>query len=241
MIHLSYTNQGYCILKLNTQSLKTILNLVCMSAPHPLLHQLRFFPEPEFREELLLHGQVASFKKGDVIVKDGQYVKFLPIVLKGAIRVYQQKEDREILLYYVRAEETCTMSLAAAYFNNKSSSHGVVTEPTDVLIFPAELINRWQLKYPSWNKYVMHMFRSRYDELISSLEGVAFDHIPDRVWDYLQKKSKDESTQTIPISHQQLASELGTTRVVISRILKQFEKEKKVKLSRGSISMVHGR
>jgi CRP/FNR family transcriptional regulator len=208
-----------------------------MNSTDPLLHQLRFFPEPEFRDELLMHGQVVSFKKGDVIVKDGQYVKFLPIVLKGAIRVYQQKEDREILLYYVKAEETCTMSLAAAYFNNKSSSHGVVTEPTDVLIFPADLVHSWQLKYPSWNKYVMHMFRSRYDQLISSFEGMAFDHIPDRVLAYLQQKKATEENTVIHISHQQLAKELGTTRVVISRILKQFEKEKKLKLSRGSIEL----
>jgi len=197
---------------------------------------LKFFPEPEFREELVKYGQVNSFKKGDIIVRDGQYVKFLPIVLNGAIRVYQQKEDREILLYYVRAEETCTMSLAAAYFNNKSSSHGVVTEPTEVLIFPADLIYQWQSKYPSWNKYVIHMFRRRYDELINSFEGIVFDHIPDRVWDYL-KRAPLNTENHIHISHQQLAHELGTTRVVISRILKQFEKEKKIKLFRGYIEL----
>lgn len=209
-----------------------------MSTPvSTLFHQLRFFPEPEFREELL-HCQVSSFKKGDVIVKEGQYVKFLPIVLKGAIRVFQRKDDREILLYYVKAEETCTMSLAAAYFNNKSSSHGVVMEPTDVLIFPAEAINSWQLKYPSWNKYVMQMFRSRYDQLIGSFEALVFDHIPHRALNYLQQKSDAEQTPRITISHQQLASELGTTRVVVSRILKRFEKEKKVKLSRGVIELI---
>lgn len=206
--------------------------------PESHFNQLLFFPEPEFREELLLHGKFLSFNKGDVIVKDGQYVKFLPIVLKGSIRVYQQKEDREILLYYVKAEETCTMSLAAAYFNNKSSSHGVVMEPTDVLIFPADLVHNWQLKYPSWNKYVMHMFRSRYDQLISSFEGMAFDHIQDRVMEYLQKNTENTNTRIVQISHQQLAHELGTTRVVISRILKQFEKEKKVHLSRGSIKLI---
>jgi CRP/FNR family transcriptional regulator len=199
---------------------------------------LRCFPEPEFQEELLKHGQVATFKKGDVIVRDGQYVKFLPIVLKGAIRVFQQKEDREILLYYVKAEETCTMSLAAAYFNNKSTSRGVVTEPTELLIFPADLIHNWQLKYPSWNKYVMHMFRRRYDELISSFEGIVFDHIPHRVMEYLKRKGNSEETNQINISHQQLAHELGTTRVVISRILKQFERENKIKLSRGSIVLL---
>ena len=203
-----------------------------------LSKNLNFFPEAEFQKELLEHGKLVSLNKGDVIVKDGQYVRFLPIVLKGAIRVYQQKEDREILLYYVRAEETCTMSLSAAYFNNKSTSHGVAVEPTEIFVFPSELITSWQLKYPSWNKYVMRMFRSRYDELINSLERVAFDHINVRVMEYLKKKSEAEASQTLTLSHQSLAHELGTTRVVISRILKQFEREKKIKLSRRSISLV---
>ena len=203
-----------------------------------LSKNLNFFPEAEFQKELLEHGKLVSLNKGDVIVKDGQYVRFLPIVLKGAIRVYQQKEDREILLYYVRAEETCTMSLSAAYFNNKSTSHGVAVEPTEIFVFPSELITSWQLKYPSWNKYVMRMFRSRYDELINSLERVAFDHINVRVMEYLKKKSEAEASQTLNLSHQSLAYELGTTRVVISRILKQFEREKKIKLSRGSIALV---
>ena len=203
-----------------------------------LFKQLSFFAEPEFQQELLDNGKLLTLNKGDVIVKDGQYVRFLPIVIKGSIRVYQQKEDREILLYYVRAEETCTMSLAAAYFNNKSTSHGVAVEPTEVFVFPSELITSWQSKYPSWNKYVMRMFRSRYDELINSLERIAFDHIDVRVMEYLKKKSEMEESKTLTLSHQSLAHELGTTRVVISRILKQFERDKKIKLSRESIALV---
>src|SRR5476651_656925 len=187
-----------------------------MKTSDDLFKKLTFFKEPEFKNELLQHGELLTFNKGDIIVRDGQYVKFLPIVLKGAIRVFQQKEDREILLYYVKAEETCTMSLAAAYFNNKSTSHGVVTEPTELLIFPSSLIDQWQLKYPSWNKYVMHMFRRRYDELINSFEGIVFDHIPHRVLEYLKRKGHDEATKRINISHDHLARELGTTRVVIS-------------------------
>ncbi len=202
------------------------------------LKKLGFLADEALQEELFEHGQLVSMKKGDVIVRDGQYVKFLPIVIKGAIRVYQQKDEREILLYYVRAEETCTMSLAAAYFNNKSTSHGVVMEPTEVLIFPADYIMQWQLKYPSWNNYVMQMFRRRYDELISSFERIAFDHINVRVMEYLKKKSKTDTSSTINISHQNLAHELGTTRVVISRILKQFERENKIKLLRGSIELL---
>lgn len=208
-----------------------------MDTSSELLSKLSFFTEPELKEEILQSGQLASFNKGDVIVRDGQYVKFLPIVLEGSIRVYQQKGEREILLYYVRAVETCTMSLSAAYFNNKSTSHGMAMEPTEVLIFPASVLTRWQRMFPSWNKYVMHMFRLRYDELIGSFERVAFDHIDSRVLEYLQKKSQVEKTSILNLSHQNLADELGTTRVVISRILKQFEKEKRIKQLRGIIEL----
>ena len=203
-----------------------------------LLNKLSFFTEPGFKDELLKHGQIASFNKGDIIVRDGQYVKFLPIVLKGSIRVFQQSEDREILLYYVRADETCTMSLAAAYFNNKSTSHGVVTEPTDVLIFPASMIEQWQLKYPSWNRYMMQMFRTRYDQLINSFQGVAFENIDTRVMEYLKEAAKKENGKSVSLSHQQLADELGTTRVVISRILKDYERNNKIKLFRGRIELI---
>ncbi len=209
-----------------------------MIAANDFLQKIPFFYEPEFKNELLKHGKLVNLNKGDVIVRNGQYVKFLPIVLKGAIRVYQQKEDREIVLYYVRAEETCTMSLAAAYFNNKSTSHGIATEPTEILIFPAGQINEWQLKYPSWNKYVMHMFRKRYDELISSFEGIAFEHIDARVWSYLKNAAMNQKSSSIHLSHQQLAGELGTTRVVVSRILKGFERQKKIKLLRGQINIL---
>jgi CRP/FNR family transcriptional regulator len=129
------------------------------------------------------------------------------------------------------------MSLAAAYFNNKSVSHGVVMEDTEVLVFPAELIMAWQLKYPSWNQYVLQIFRKRYDELINSFEGLVFEHINVRVLEYLRRKSELEGSKIINTSHQNLADELGTTRVVISRILKQFEKEKKIKLLRGQVEL----
>jgi CRP/FNR family transcriptional regulator len=209
-----------------------------MENAQQFFNKLSFFKESLLKEELLQNGQLLSFKKGDVIVRNGQYVKFLPIVLQGAIRVYQQKDDREISLYYVRSGETCTMSLAAAYFNNKSISHGIVMEEnTEVLVFPSDLITKWQLQYPSWNQYVLQMFRKRYDELINSFEGVVFDHINVRILEYLKRKSLLEESKIVNISHQNLAKELGTTRVVVSRILKQFEKEKKIKLLRGQIEI----
>ncbi len=208
-----------------------------MENTYNLFEKLNFFSEPEFQDEILNNCRITSFNKGDVIVREGQYVKFLPIVIEGNIRVFQQNEDREVLLYYVRALETCTMSLAAAYFDNKSTSHGIVVQPAEVLIFPASLIMQWQLKYPSWNKYVMRMFRVRYDELINSFQNVVFEHIDVRVMEYLKKKSIENNNRTINLSHQNLADELGTTRVVISRILKHFENARKIKISRAAIEL----
>jgi CRP/FNR family transcriptional regulator len=202
-----------------------------------IVTSLKAFKEPALKEALLTHGQILHFQKGDTIVKIGQYVRFLPIVLKGSIRVFQQKEDREFSLYYVREGETCTMSLAAAYFNNKSVSHGVVMEPTELLIFPANFLTAWQLQFPSWNQYIIAMFRRRYDELINNFEGVVFEHMPVRIMEYLRRRVITDESRILNLSHQTIANELGTTRVVVSRILKQFEKEKKLKLLRGQIEI----
>ncbi|MEI6265982.1 MAG: Crp/Fnr family transcriptional regulator [Sphingobacteriia bacterium] len=205
---------------------------------HLLFSKLTHFKEAALKEELFAQAKFLSFNKGDVIVKEGQYVRFLPIVLSGAIRVFQQNAEREFSLYHVKSGETCTMSLAAAYFNNKSVSNGIVIEPTDVLVFPAAFITEWQLKYPSWNQFIITMFRKRYDEMINTFKGVVFEHINVRVLELLQRKVVENKSNTLLFSHQMIANELGTTRVVISRILKQLEKEKKVKLFRGYIEII---
>jgi CRP/FNR family transcriptional regulator len=114
----------------------------------------------------------------------------------------------------------------------------VVTEPAEVLVFPAEKITEWQLKYPSWNRYMMHMFRKRYDELINSFEDIAFEHIDFRVLRYLKYKALNGDGKSVNLSHQELAGELGTTRVVISRILKDYEHQNKIKLFRGRIEVL---
>ena len=196
---------------------------------------LKSFREPGLQDEMLNYGKVISARKGDVLIREGQRLDFLPIVIRGAVRVYREWEDREILLYYVKPEETCMMSLSSAYFNNISAANGVAIEDSEILVVPARLVSEWQLKYPSWNQYIIHTFRNRYDELLSSFKSVAFDPIHIRVKEYLLTRSKTGNTSRINISHQTLANELGTTRVVISRILKQFEQERFLKQYRGYV------
>lgn len=202
------------------------------------LFNLNKFSEKELQQSMANHGKVISVNKGDTIIREGDLLNFMPIVLSGSIRVYQQKEDREILLYYVRAGETCMMSLSSAYFNMKSAANGIAMENSEILVIPTYLISDWQLRYPSWNQYIIHTFRSRYDELLNIFGSVAFDPIANRIREYLRKVSHQEKSTRIKCSHQAIANELGTSRVVVSRILKQLEKEKKLKIKRGEIELL---
>ncbi len=208
-----------------------------MAPTKEVLRQIQWFTEPGLQEKILEHCQVLTFEKGDVIVREGEYVKVVPIVISGSIRVFQTKEDREILLYYVEPGQTCMMSLSACFYNNESPSQAVAVELTTVLTVPTRFIAEWQKEYASWNRFVIKTFRNRYDELLDTLERVAFDHVDQRVMAYLQFRASRQESDTVEISHQQLANELGTTRVVISRILKQFELEGKVALHRGRIQL----
>jgi CRP/FNR family transcriptional regulator, anaerobic regulatory protein len=202
-----------------------------------LFKKLKSFHEPELQREILSHGKIIKANKGDILIKEGQYLNFLPIVIKGLLRVYQEREDREILLYYVGPEQTCMMSLSSAYFDYNSAANGIAMETTEILVLPANVISEWQLKYPSWNKFVIRTFKSRYDELLAAFGNIAFKPIHIRVKEYIEDYVKNQNSRKIPLSHQSLANELGTTRVVISRILKQFELEKKIKLYRGYIQV----
>jgi CRP/FNR family transcriptional regulator, anaerobic regulatory protein len=202
------------------------------------LNELKLFTEPELRSEILKHGKIIKAEPGDLLIKEGQHLNFLPIVIRGKIRVYQQKDDREILLYYVGPQETCMMSLSAAYMDYNSAAYGMAAESSEILVLPAYLIAEWQLKYPSWNSYIIRTYKNRYDELLSSFGNVAFKPISTRLKEYLLAQAQSGNSKKVELSHQTLANELGTTRVVISRILKQFEKEKVLKLHRGSIELL---
>lgn len=198
---------------------------------------LPLFKEAELKSEI---ARVATFQKvpkGETLIRQGQYLKVLPIVISGAIRVFQTFEDREILLYYVRANETCIMSLTACLFNNESASYAITDSLTQVLYIPSDHITDWQTRYPSWNQFILAAYRNRYDELLHEFTDAVFKKMDERVLDYLRNYRDTHSVHTIPISHQALALELGTTRVVISRILKSFELEGLIGLHRGSITL----
>ena len=209
-----------------------------MTLTKDLFRQLKLFHEQSLQEEIIDRCELKTFSKGELIVREGQYVRILPIVISGSLRVYQSREEREILLYFVEANETCMMSLSACFFNSESPSNAVAMENSEILCIPSSMIIKWQKAYNSWNDFVIRTFRNRYDELLDSFESVAFHQIDKRLLSYLNARVARYKSHKIEISHQELANELGTTRVVVSRILKQLELEEIVELHRGYIKVV---
>lgn len=196
-----------------------------------LIKQLRI-TEQELQEELRENSTITTHEKGGFIIKNNQYIKVLKIVLQGKVRVYQENEDREILIYYLSAMETCTLSLSACFEDCKSTVNAIVEEDCVILNIPVRYIRDWNFKYKSWNTFTTKTFRESYNHLINQYSNLAFQPLKDRLLDYLVSKA---ANSIIKKSHQQLARELGTTREVISRLLKTLEKNNKLSLGQKEI------
>jgi len=204
-------------------------------------HLLEAFPllqRPELEQEILENSTMMTANTGDVIIREGQYLKVLPLLISGSLRVSQQADGREILLYYVQPGETCMMSLSSCFFNVKSPSQAVAESRCEILCVPTRFIKEWQRKYEQWNEFVIGTFQSRYNELLDLFSAVAFNSIETRLADYLRSCASRQNSGRIPVTHLAIANALGTTRVVVSRILKRFEHEGKVQLLHGSIRII---
>jgi len=209
-----------------------------MEASKSLLHIFPFLRIPELEEEIVKHSSILTVETGEVLIREGQYLKVLPLVISGSLRVVQRSEDREVLLYYVMPGETCIMSLSSCFFNIQSPSTAIADSRAEILNIPARFIKEWQRKYDPWNEFVIGTFQSRYMELLTSFNSVVFNNIDSRITDFLDQYVAKHQTNMIPVTHQALANALGTTRVVVSRILKKMEQEGSIELLRSSIRVI---
>lgn len=201
----------------------------------------KFFPaftEKGLREELLSHCQLHRFESKMTLMEQGQYVKVLPLVLNGTVKVIKEGDDKEILMYYIKRGESCIMSISACISNEKSQIKAITEEPTDILLVPYELVNDWLLKYPTWNSFVIASYKERFENMLNAFNAVAFQKMDTRLIHYLKQKSSISGQSTLKITHGQIASELATARVVVSRLLKDLENQGKITQARGSITIL---
>ncbi len=201
------------------------------------LHQLDL--EKELIEELQNNCQIISVDEQVVLAESGKYMKVIPLVLDGLIRVFRNdyQIDREILLYYIQNGQTCMMSLVASFSNMESQVHAITERKSELLLIPTAKVREWQIKYSKWNQFIINTFLNRYTELLHTINDLSFKHIDERVFNYLIQYHHRQGDNTVKLTHQKLANELGTTRVVVSRILKDLENKGHIKLMRGEIQL----
>ena len=195
--------------------------------------------EKGLQEEIERVGVIHNFKEGDLIMDIGQYIKSLPILLKGSIKVVREDDDgHELFLYYVRHSETCAMSLTCCMQDLRSQIRAVAEEDVRVVSIPIEYMDEWMMKFRTWKNFVMNTCSKRFEELLNTIDLIAFHNMDDRLIEYLKEKSEIHKSNKIEVTHQEIAFDLSSSREAISRLLKKLENMGRVKLHRNLIELM---
>ena len=193
------------------------------------------FQEPELLKEIEEKATMATFEEGTVILRKDSYVKVVPLVCSGLVKVLQEGEEHDILMYYIEPGESCIMSITACFNNEKSKVKAMIEEDAEILLVPADLVIKWNVAYPSWNDFVTTLYRKRFLNLLDGFNSVVYDKIDDRLETYLRQKAEKLGSRQLKVTHKQIAEDLGKAREVISRLLKAMESEGKIELQRGKV------
>lgn len=192
--------------------------------------------EPELFEELLNEGKIQQFEVGDIVIDMNQMITHVPLMLEGSIKIMREDDDgREMFLYYIETGSTCAASLTCCMNDHKSNILAIVEEDATFISFPVEFMDKWMAKYRSWRTYILGNYAARYEELLEVVDLLAFKKMDDRVTNYLKEKAILHQSKEVMVSHQDIAYDLNTSREVVSRILKQMERNGHVDLKRGKI------
>ena len=198
--------------------------------------------EPELLEQLQAKAKYISVKAGEVIMDIGQLVRQMPIIISGSIKVTRiDEKGRELFLYYVNPNESCAMTFTCCMEHFPSEIKAVAEDDVEMLMLPISVMDDWMLKFPTWKGFVMRSIRHRFNELLKTIDHIAFQKLDERLISYLKEKSKTTGSSLLNISHQQIAEELATSREVISRLLKKLENENKLLLYRNQIKLLRDR
>jgi len=195
--------------------------------------------EPALIEEI---NQVATFMEvpeGKDLMRPGQYIKAMPLLLSGSIKIMRpDAEGDELLLYHLEKGDTCAMTMTCCVGNTKSEIHAVTETPAKLLMIPIGKMEEWSSKYKTWRNFVFSSYHSRMMELLESVDNIAFNNMDERLENYLNDKINILNSKHIYTTHKEVAADLHTSRVVVSRLLKKMENDKKIKLHRSFIEVL---
>lgn len=194
------------------------------------------FFESGLRDAILEEGTYREFDAGEELIREEQFIRSFPIVISGLIKVCRTDEaGNELLLYYLRPGEVCTVSLICCMDRTRSRVKAITEEATTAILVPVELLDNWMTQFQTWKEFVMRSMQKRFDELLDALDSIAFMKMDERLEKFFIDRYKTTGTTRFEGSHQDVAQAMNSSREVISRLLKQMEKQGLVVLSRGHI------
>lgn len=195
--------------------------------------------EDELLEEIAKTAIFKSFKANTVIIDVNSYITSIPLLLNGAIKILREdKEGDELALYYIERGDTCAMTLSCCTGLTKSKIKAVSETDVELLMIPKEKMSEWLSKYKTWQEFILQSYHSRLDEFIEAVDTIAFLNMDERLLKYLKDKAMVTSSDEIIATHQQIANDLHTSRVVVSRLLKALENKGEIKLQRSQIKVL---
>lgn len=180
-------------------------------------------------EEIANHGMIKEIPAGVEVLKEGQYIKAIPIVLEGLLKVFTRAEEKELLLYYIGPAQSCIMSFSAGLSNTPSRIFAFTEDASALLLLPSDKLGKWIKQYPQINELFFQQYNLRYTEMLDTINSLLFDKMDQRLYNYLLEKSKLKGEKILTVRHKQIAGELGTAREVITRVMKRLEQEGKVR------------
>ncbi len=195
--------------------------------------------EDDLIDQINQVGILKKVKEGDVLMEIGDYLRSMPLLVSGAIKILREDTNGdELLLYFLERGDTCAMSLTCCLGHSKSEIRAIAELDTTLIMIPVQKMEEWTGKYKSWRNFVMASYHTRLMEMLETIDSIAFMNMDERLVKYLRDKIKIVGEPVLIATHQEIAYELNTSRVVISRLLKKLETLGKIKLNRNSIDIL---
>ena len=202
---------------------------------------LKYFPsfEKSLAEEINKHGEIRTFKSGEFLMRTGQYIRSTMLVLDGLIKIYREDEEgNEFFMYYIEGGNACALSMICALKQDTSEITAKAVMDTTVVAIPLSFMDQWMTQYKSWYQFVLGTYRERFEELLQTIDHIAFRNLDDRLVFYLKRHQEKLKSNIIPLTHSEIAQELNSSREVITRLLKKLSDKGMLKMHRQHIEII---
>jgi CRP/FNR family transcriptional regulator len=195
--------------------------------------------EDELLQEINKVGTYKDIPQGYKLIEIGDYIKSMPLLISGAIKIMREDDDGdELVLYFIEQGDTCAMTLSCCIGNSKSEIRAVAETDARLIMIPVQKMEEWLGKYKSWQRFILQSYHDRMTELLEAVNSIAFLKMDERLFKHLKDKAMVNHNETIQVTHQELARDLHTSRVVVSRLLKSLENSGKIELHRNNIKVL---